>query len=86
MKKISLFCGFILLTFLWTVSVAQEYFTLPEIREQSAKGWHKTYTDKYGRETIVDIDVEVYGEDTAPVLKVGWGTVSYTHLTLPTIA
>ncbi len=39
------------------------------------KGWHETYTDKYGRETIVDIDVEVYGEDTAPVLKVGWGKV-----------
>lgn len=73
MKKISLFCGFILLISLWTVSIAQEYFTLPEIREQSAKGWHETYTDKYGRKTVVDIDVEVYGEETAPVLKVGWG-------------
>ena len=78
MKKISLFFGFILLTFLWTVSVAQEYFTLSEIREQSAKGWHKTYTDKYDRKTIVDIDVEVYGEDTAPVLKVGWGKYGKT--------
>ena len=39
----------------------------------SWKGWHETYTDKYGRKTVVDIDVEVYGEETAPVLKVGWG-------------
>lgn len=50
---------------------AQEYFTLPEIREQAASGWHETYMDKYGRETVVDIDVEVFGSDTAPVLKIG---------------
>ena len=48
---------------------AQEYYTLPEIREQAKDGWHETYTDKYGRETVVDIDVEVYGGENAPVLK-----------------
>ena len=56
-----------------TLALAQEYYTLPEIREQAKDGWHETYTDRYGRETVVDIDVEVYGEETAPVLKVGWG-------------
>ena len=40
---------------------AQEYFTLSQVREQAAAGWHETYTDKYGRETVVDIDVEVFG-------------------------
>ena len=49
---------------------AQEYYTLPEIREQAAAGWHKTYTDKYGRETVVDVDVEVFGEDVAPVVRI----------------
>ena len=49
---------------------AQEYYTLPEIRGQAAAGWHETYTDKYGRETVVDIDVEVFGEDVAPVIRI----------------
>ena len=52
------------------VGQAQEYYTLPEIQEQAAAGWHETYTDKYGRETVVDIDVEVFGEDVAPVLRI----------------
>ena len=51
-------------------AMAQEYVTLPELREQAAGGWHETYTDKYGRETVVDIDVQVFGEDAAPVVKV----------------
>ncbi|HIT69799.1 MAG TPA: hypothetical protein IAC36_07855 [Candidatus Aphodomonas merdavium] len=51
---------------------AQEFFTLPEIRKQAAQGWHETYTDKYGRETAVDIDIQVFGGETAPVLKVGF--------------
>lgn len=49
---------------------AQEYYTLPEIREQAAAGWHETYIDKYDRETTVDIDVQVFGEEVAPVVKV----------------
>lgn len=51
-------------------AVAQEYITLSELREQAKNGWHESYTDKYGREMKVDIDVEVFGEDTAPVVKV----------------
>ena len=60
----------LLLTLVCSSVSAQEYFTLPEIREQAAAGWHKTYTDKYGRETVVDLDVEVFGEDVAPVLRI----------------
>ena len=50
---------------------AQEYYTLPEIREQAAEGWHETYTDQYGREIAVDVDVQVFGKEAAPVLEVG---------------
>lgn len=52
--------------------IAQEYYTLPEVREQAVGGWHETYTDKYGRDMTVDLDIEVYGEDVAPVLKARW--------------
>ena len=61
--------GALLLALTPNFAAAQEYYTLPEIREQAKDGWHETYTDRYGRETVVDIDVEVYGEETAPVLK-----------------
>ena len=53
--------GALLLALTPNFAAAQEYYTLPEIREQAKDGWHETYTDKYGRETVVDIDVEVYG-------------------------
>ena len=49
---------------------AQEYYTLPELREQAKDGWHETYIDKYGRTTVVDIDTPVYGEDQAPILEI----------------
>ena len=68
MKKV--FVILFILMLICTAASAQEFYTLPEIREQAAAGWHKTYTDKYGRETVVDIDVEVFGEDVAPVLKI----------------
>ena len=51
-----------------TAASAQEYYTLPEIREQAAAGWHETYTDKYGRTIEVDIDIDVFGADKAPVI------------------
>ena len=41
------------LSLLPTLALAQEYYTLPEIREQAKDGWHETYTDRYGRETVV---------------------------------
>ena len=60
----------LLLALVCTAASAQEYYTLPEIREQAAAGWHETYTDKFGRSISVDIEVDVYGKDTAPVLQV----------------
>ena len=62
----------LLLALVCTAAYAQEYYTLPEIREQAAAGWHETYTDKYGRTRQVDIDIEVFGEEKAPVIKACW--------------
>ena len=62
----------LLLALVCTAAYAQEYYTLPEIREQAAQGWHETYTDKYGRVRQVDIDIEVFGEEKAPVIKACW--------------
>ena len=76
MKRFAALCA--ALSLLPTFALAQEYYTMPEIREQAKDGWHETYIDKYGRETTVDIDVEVYGDETAPVLKVGWGEYGKT--------
>ena len=39
----------LLLALVCTAASAQEYYTLPEIREQATQGWHETYTDTYGR-------------------------------------
>lgn len=74
----------LLLALACTPASAQEYYTLPEIREQAAQGWHETYTDKYGRQTTVDIDVQVFGDEKAPVMKsnpIIEGTVMY-HTTV----
>ena len=62
----------LLLALVCTAASAQEYYTLPEIREQAAQGWHETYTDKYSRTRTVDIDIEVFGEENAPVIKACW--------------
>ena len=61
--------GALLLALTPNCAAAQAYYTLPEIKEQAKDGWHESYTDKYGREIDVDIDVEVYGDETAPVIK-----------------
>ena len=60
------------LSLLPTLALAQEYYTLPEIREQAKDGWHETYTDRYGREIQVDVDVDVFGEQMAPLIKAGF--------------
>ena len=70
MKRFAALCAALCL--LPTLALAQEYYTLPEIKEQAKDGWHETYTDKYGRETTVDIDVDVFGEQTAPLIKAGF--------------
>jgi len=67
--KIAVLLALLLVQLCAAAAHAQEYYTLPEIREQAAKGWHETYTDKYGRTVKVDIDIDVFGGDKAPVVK-----------------
>lgn len=62
---------------------AEEYYTLPEIREQAVEGWRESYTDQYGREVFVNIDIDVYGEETAPVLKVQYEDLNIKPELLP---
>lgn len=38
--------GALLLALTPNFVAAQEYYTLPEIREQAKDGWHETYTDR----------------------------------------
>lgn len=71
-RAIATICALVLMLACAAVQ-AQEFFTLPEIQEQAAQGWHETYTDKYGRTRQVDIDIEVFGEETAPVIEACWG-------------
>lgn len=53
--------------------MAQEgYYKLSEVRDQASEGWHESYEDKYGRKMSVDIEVQVFGSDEAPVLQVGF--------------
>lgn len=68
------------ITLMHAVGLAQETYTLPEIRLQAERGWHEIYTDKFGRQTVVDIDIQVFGEETAPVIKVGFP--EYTEVRL----
>ena len=64
-----LFCFFVSLL---ANGLAQEYYTLPEIKEQVKEGWHETCADKYGREIQVNVDVDVFGEQMAPLIKAGF--------------
>lgn len=71
MKRFAMLFFFIFVS-LSANGFAQKYYTLPEIKEQAKEGWHETYTDKYGREIQVDIDADVFGEQTAPLIKAGF--------------
>lgn len=51
------------------IGFAQEYYNLSEIKGQAVDGWHEVYTDKYGRTIPVDISIDVYGNETAPIMK-----------------
>ena len=59
---------------------AEEYYTIREVREQAAGGWHQRYT-AHGREVTVDIDVVVPDVDSMPVQRVEFArlTPSFTE-------
>ena len=59
-----------LLALCFGAAIAQERCTLSQLRVQASSGWQETYTDRYGRRIAVDIDVEVFGAEAAPVVKV----------------
>lgn len=51
-----------------TSSLAAEYFTMDEVRQQAVTGWHKTYS-AYGREIVVNVDAMVPDVQSVPVSK-----------------
>ena len=59
-----------LLALCFGAAIAQERCTLSQLRVQASSGWQETYMDRYGRRIAVDIDVEVFGAEAAPVVKV----------------
>lgn len=70
MKRMAVLITLILMVLTNVGCLAQEYYTISELREQAMRGWHETYTDKYNRKITVDIDTPVFGFDKAPVLKI----------------
>lgn len=70
MKKLSALVIVIVMVLTMEYGVAQEYYTISELRKQAMQGWHEIYTDKYGREIAVDIETPVFGFDRAPVLRI----------------
>ena len=59
---------------------AEEYYTIQQVREQAATGWHQSYT-AHGRDVAVDIDLPTPDVDTMPVVKAEFAkmTPSFTE-------
>ena len=49
-----------------SVAEAQEYYTIEQVKEQAAAGWHETY-EAYGREIVVDVEAYIPDVDRVPV-------------------
>ena len=56
------------LTFAAVGAAAQEFFTISQVREQAAAGWHAVY-QAYGREITADVDVSIPDVEQVPVEK-----------------
>ena len=50
------------------VGCAQEYYTIDQLREQAAEGWHTVY-EAYGRKIVADIDITIPDVEQVPVEK-----------------
>lgn len=57
-----------LLIFLPVMGVAQDYYTLPQVREQAKDAWQQTYT-AHGREIVVDVVPHVPAADQVPMVQ-----------------
>ena len=69
----------LLLALVCTAASAQEYYTLPEIREQAAQGWHETY-EAYGREIVVDVEAQIPNVDQVPIERLEFARME-AHVT-----
>lgn len=49
--------------------LCQEYLTLEQLKQQTPPRWVKTYQDRYGRSTEVDIDIQIHGSTDAAIYK-----------------
>ena len=58
----------IVLLFITVNGYAQEYYTINQLREQAAEGWHEIY-EAYGREIVADIDITIPDVEQVPVEK-----------------
>ena len=67
MKKWTLMFFTVLFLFA-TVGYAQEYYTINQLREQAAGGWHNVY-EAYGRKIVADIDMTIPDVEQVPVEK-----------------
>lgn len=70
MKKTLCTVLMMLMMLVCALAAAQEYVTLPELREQAKAGWNTTYTAK-GREVIVNAEMDWFPEaDVCPLVSV----------------
>lgn len=66
MKKrvVMLLC--VILMIAASVAEAEEYYTIEQVKEQAALGWHKTY-EAYGREIAVDVEPYIPDVEKVPL-------------------
>jgi len=57
-------------------ALAHSFLTLEELKEEAPSNWRETYVDQYGRDIEVDVEIQVFGEHTAPVLKLDFSDLA----------
>ena len=71
---------------LMTISSAlaeSEWKSIRQIQEETPARWTETFQDSFGRTVEIDADVQIFGQDEAPVLKVKiphYETLDYSPL------
>ena len=77
MKKVLGFLTLVITIIGQSNAYSQAYFNLKDIKELSPQNWQESYIDKYGREVDVDIEIQVFGENTAPILRLTYPNNSF---------
>ena len=49
-------------------ALAEEFYTINEVRQQAAAGWHETY-EAYGRTIVADVEPEIPNATQIPIEK-----------------